>query len=101
MIVLDPAGFVTSWNEGDERIKGYSKEEIIGSHFSRFYPDEDIHAGKCERELTVAAETGRFEDEGYRVRKDGTRFWANVVVTALRNEAQTLIGFAKVTRDLT
>jgi PAS domain S-box-containing protein len=99
--MLDPHGFVSTWNAGAERIKGYTAKEIVGSHFSRFYPPADIAAGKCEMELERAASDGRFEDEGYRVRKDGTRFWANVVITALRDEKGTLVGYAKVTRDLT
>ena len=101
IFVLDPKGNVASWNEGAERIKGYRPEEIIGRHFSSFYPLEEIAAGKPDMELEVAAEVGRFEDEGWRVRKDGTLFWANVVITALRAPDRTLVGFAKVTRDLT
>jgi PAS domain S-box-containing protein len=101
IFMLDPDGRIASWNPGAERIKGYRAEEIIGQHFSTFYPDEDILAGKCELELAVAAETGRFEDEAWRLRKDGTRFWANVIISAVRDEDGTLIGFAKVTRDLT
>src|SRR5207249_80220 len=83
-----------------ERIKGYRAEEIIGQHFSRFYPSEDVQRGKPEMELRVAAAEGRFEDEGWRVRKDGTRFWANVIVTPLRDAAGNLRGFTKITRDL-
>jgi PAS domain S-box-containing protein len=101
MFVLDPDGVVTSWNAGAERIKGYTLDEIVGQHFSKFYPQVDIDAGKCELELLVAAREGRFEDEGWRLRKDGSRFWANVVITALRDGTGALIGFAKVTRDLT
>src|SRR5689334_12469817 len=101
IFMLDPAGNVATWNTGAQRIKGYRADEIIGSHFSRFYPAEDIRAGKCEYELATAAQTGRFEDEGWRLRKDGTRFWANVVISAVRGPAGTLLGFAKVTRDLT
>ncbi len=101
IFMLDPDGRIASWNPGAERIKGYRAEEIIGQHFSTFYPDEDILAGKCELELAVAAETGRFEDEAWRLRKDGTRFWANVIISAVRDEDGTQIGFAKVTRDLT
>ncbi len=100
IFMLDPTGHVATWNSGAERIKGYSATEIIGRHFSAFYPVEDIRAGKCEYELEVAARDGRFEDEGWRIRKDGTRFWANVVITAVRSERGTLVGFAKVTRDL-
>jgi PAS domain S-box-containing protein len=98
---LDPTGHVTTWNSGAERIKGYTAREIIGQHFSRFYPAEDVASGKCDRELEIAARDGRIEDEGWRIRKDGTRFWANVVITALRGENGELVGFAKVTRDLT
>ncbi|HEY8141040.1 MAG TPA: ATP-binding protein [Kofleriaceae bacterium] len=101
IFMLDPEGRVASWNPGAERIKGYRAEEIVGRHFSTFYPDEDILAGKCDLELAVAAETGRFEDEAWRLRKDGTRFWANVIITAVRDEDGRLIGFGKVTRDLT
>ncbi|HVY45664.1 MAG TPA: PAS domain S-box protein, partial [Minicystis sp.] len=101
IFLLDPTGHVASWNVGAERIKGYRAEEILGSHFSRFYPEEDVRAGKCDMELAVAAREGRFEDEGYRIRKDGSRFWANVVITALRGPGGRLVGFAKVTRDLT
>jgi PAS domain S-box-containing protein len=98
---LDPDGTVATWNAGAERIKGYRADEIVGQHFSRFYPEEDVRAGKCEMELSEATREGRFEDEGWRLRKDGTRFWANVVITALRGTDGKLVGFAKVTRDLT
>ena len=101
IFMLDPSGRVVTWNAGAARIKGYGAREIIGHHFSEFYPAEDVRAGKCERELEGAARDGRFEDEGWRIRKDGTRFWANVVLTALRAENGELVGFAKVTRDLT
>ncbi len=101
IFMLDPLGRVASWNEGAERINGYTAEEIIGRHFSVFYPAEDIAAGKPALELRVAGDIGRFEDEGWRLRKDGTRFWASVMVTALRTPSNELIGFAKVTRDLT
>jgi rsbT co-antagonist protein RsbR len=101
IITLDPEGVVTTWNKGAERIKGYKAEEIIGQHFSRFYPQDKIQAGFPERELQVAAKEGRFEDEGWRVRKDGSQFWANVVVMALRAEGAQLLGFVKVTRDMT
>ncbi len=100
IFVLDPKGIVTSWNAGAERLKGYKSGEIIGSHFSKFYPEEDISDGKCERELDTATRTGRFEEEGWRVRADGSRFWANVVITPIKDSAGTLIGFAKVSRDL-
>ncbi|HEY1697599.1 MAG TPA: PAS domain S-box protein [Polyangiaceae bacterium] len=101
IFMLDPGGVVATWNIGAERIKGYRAEEIIGTHFSRFYPPEEVRAGKCEYELAGAEQDGRFEDEGWRLRKDGTRFWANVVITALRDPRGKLVGFAKVTRDLT
>lgn len=101
IFLLDPAGYVASWNDGARRIKGYSADEIIGRHFSTFYPPEDIASGKPAMELEVAEREGRFEDEGWRVRKDGSLFWANVVITALRNDSRELVGFAKVTRDLT
>ena len=101
IFMLDATGQVVTWNAGAQRIKGYSAGEIIGKHFSVFYPIEDVIAGKCERELEIAAREGRFEDEGWRVRKDGTLMWANVVITALRSpDDGTLFGFAKVTRDL-
>jgi len=101
IFLLDPTGHVASWNPGAERIKGYAAEEIIGQHFSRFYPQDAIDRGWPAHELSVAATEGRFEDEGWRVRKDGTQFWANVVITTLRDEAGNLQGFAKITRDLT
>ncbi len=101
IFTLVPAGRVTSWNEGARRIKGYEPEEIIGEHFSRFYPEEDLQRGKPEREIEVALAEGRVEDEGWRVRRDGSRFWANVVITTLRDEAGRLRGFSKVTRDIT
>ncbi|HEY4342787.1 MAG TPA: ATP-binding protein [Parvibaculum sp.] len=99
--MLDVNGYVKSWNAGAARIKGYSAEEIIGSHFSRFYTPEDVAGGKPVRAIKTAMETGRFEDEGWRMRKDGTRFWAFVVVDAIRNEIGEIIGFAKITRDMT
>jgi len=101
IFALDPQGNVSSWNEGAARLKGYAASEIIGRHFSCFYSPEDVQAGKPERELQDAARDGRVEDEGWRVRKDGSRFWANVSVTAIRDHHGTLIGFAKVTRDFT
>ncbi|QDU89666.1 Aerobic respiration control sensor protein ArcB [Pirellulimonas nuda] len=100
IFLLDREGTVVTWNAGAERIKGYRADEIIGQHFSRFYPQESISADWPAHELAVAAETGRFEDEGWRVRKDGTRFWANVVITALQ-DGQGPHGFLKITRDLT
>lgn len=101
IILLDPDGRVTSWNTGAERIKGYAAEEIVGRHFSRFYPPEAIEQGWPEHELEVARREGRFEDEGWRLRKDGSPFWANVIVTALHDEAGGIRGFLKITRDLT
>ena len=92
---------VVSWNLGAERIKKFKAEEIVGQHFSRFYPAEDVEAGKPEHELRVAAAEGRYEDEGWRLRGDGSRFWANVVLTALRDERGNLRGFSKITRDMT
>src|SRR5882762_10185576 len=98
---LDPLGNVVSWNNGAERLKGYRAEEILGQHFSTFYPAEDVTSGKPKQILEEAAQHGQSEDEGWRIRKDGSRFWANVVVTALRNAKGSLRGFAKVTRDMT
>lgn len=99
--MLDPDGRIASWNLGAERIKGYAAHEIIGQHVSRFYLHEDIERGVPERELRDAVEHGRFEDSGWRLRKDGTKFWANVIITPMRDVAGKLRGFAKVTRDLT
>jgi len=101
IFALDPTGHILNWNAGAQRLKGYTRDEIVGRHFSIFYPQSDIDAGKPPWELEMAKAEGRLEDEGWRVRKDGTRFWANVVITALRDETGTLVGFAKVTRDLT
>ena len=101
IFMLDPTGRVATWNTGAERIKGYRADEIIGRHFSTFYPPQEVATGICERELEIAARDGRFEDEGWRVRKDGSRFWANVVISAMRDRRGELIGFSKVTRDLT
>ncbi|WP_025600179.1 PAS domain-containing sensor histidine kinase [Burkholderia sp. WSM2230] len=101
IFMLSPAGVVTSWNVGAERIKGYRQAEIIGEHFSRFYSDEDKAAGAPALILATAAREGRAEREGWRVRKDGSRFWAHVVVDAIRDDAGSLVGFAKVTRDIT
>jgi PAS domain S-box-containing protein len=101
ILMLDPGGLITTWNHGAERIKGYRPEEIIGEHFSKFYTAEAIAEDKPSHELKIAAEVGRFEEEGWRVRKDGSRFWANVVITALRDNKGQLRGFAKVTRDIT
>ena len=99
--MLDPEGRVTNWNAGAQRIKGYAPNEIIGEHFSRFYTPEDLNAGVPKRALETARETGRYEAEGWRVRKDGTRFWASVVIDAIKDDEGKLIGFAKITRDMT
>ena len=101
IFMLDPEGYVTTWNIGAERIKGYRADQILGQHFSRFYPEEDLRDGKCQRGLLTAARDGHWEDEGWRVRSDGTRFWANVVISRMCNDRGELIGFAKITRDLT
>jgi PAS domain S-box-containing protein len=101
IFMLDVEGHISSWNKGAQRIKGYSVSEIIGKHFSIFYPEEDLQSGKPQRELEIAAKEGRLEDEGWRLRKDGSRFWASVIITAIRNDTGQLIGFGKVTRDFT
>jgi PAS domain S-box-containing protein len=101
IFMLDESGRVASWNLGAERIKQYRPEEIIGKHFSIFYPKEDVEAGKPERELEIARAEGSVEDDGWRVRKDGSRFWANALIAAVHDEAGKLRGFAKVTRDIT
>ena len=101
IFMLDPTGHVVSWNEGAERIKGYASDEIIGRHFSIFYPRESVETGWPDRELEIAASEGRVEDEGWRLRKDGSRFWSNVIITALRDRQGKLVGFTKVTRDMT
>ncbi len=101
IFMLDTEGRVSSWNPGAERIKGYLAEEILGQHFSKFYPGEDAQAGKPDRELEIARTEGKYEEEGWRLRKDGTRFWASVVITPLRDDHGELQGFAKVTRDMT
>jgi PAS domain S-box-containing protein len=98
--MLDPEGNVANWNLGAQRIKGYSPEEIIGRHFSQFYTDEDRAAGEPRRALATALREGKFEKESWRVRKDGTRFWAHVVIDPLRDETGTLLGFAKITKDV-
>lgn len=100
IFMLDASGHIASWNAGAERIKGYRAEEIIGRHFSVFYPAEDVAAGKPAHELKQAVAKGRLEDDGWRIRKDGTRFWANVVITALFDDTGELRGFGKVTRDM-
>ncbi len=99
--MLDPDGTITSWNAGARRFKGYEESEIIGENFSRFYTDEDRKAGLPQRALDIAASEGKYENEGWRVRKDGTKFWAYTVIDPIRDGAGTLIGFAKITRDLT
>ncbi len=101
IFMLDPTGRVATWNVGAKRIKGYTAEEIIGKHFSTFYPPEAASNGRVEHELQAAIREGRFEEEGWRVRKDGTRFWASVVLSPIRDVQGQLVGFAKVTRDLT
>ncbi len=101
IFMLDTDGRIVSWSAGAERIKGYTRGEILGSHFSRFYPPEDVQSGKPQRLLDLARKFGRAEDEGWRLRNDGSRFWAHVIITAIRDERGQLIGFGKVTRDLT
>lgn len=101
IFLLDTQGRVSTWNQGAERIKGYQAKEIIGQHFSRFYPQEAIESKWPDRELEIASKEGRYSDEGLRVRKDGSTFWAHVVITALRDETGALHGYSKVTRDLT
>ena len=99
--MLSPEGTITNWNAGGRRIKGYEQDEVVGTHFSRFYTDEDRENQRPARALATAMQEGRFEGEGWRVRKDGSRFWAHVVIDPIRDESGTLIGFAKVTRDIT
>src|SRR5919112_2429039 len=99
--MLDPQGYVSSWNSGAQRFKGYMPSEIIGEHFSRFYTDEDRATGLPDRALKTAETEGRFEHEGWRVRKDGTRFWAHVIIDPIRDPTGTLVGYGKVTRDIT
>jgi PAS domain S-box-containing protein len=101
VFMLDEEGKIATWNSGAQRIKGWTADEIIGRHFSIFYPPDDVKAGKCERVLEQAARTGRYEEEGWRLRKGGNRFWANVVINAIRDADGRLAGFSKVTRDLT
>jgi PAS domain S-box-containing protein len=101
IFMLDPEGNVATWNAGAQRIKGYTPSDIIGRQFSTFYSEEDKRNRKPERELEIAREKGSVEDEGWRLRKDGSRFWANVVITAVHDEKGELRGFAKVTRDIT
>jgi len=99
--MLDPDGHVTSWNPGAERIKGYGPEEIVGEHFSRFYSDDDRQMEMPKKVLDIARREGRFEGEGWRIRKDGSRFWASVVIDAIHDDKGKLVGFAKITRDMT
>jgi len=101
IFMLDTSGVVVSWNEGAERIKGYREDEIVGKHFSVFYEQKDVDAGKPDWELLIAERDGYVEDEDWRLRKDGTRFWASVTITALRDRSGALCGFGKVTRDIT
>lgn len=101
IFTLDTNGVVTSWNPGAERLKGYRASDIIGQHFSRFYPEEEARSGKCNQELEIAAREGRFQEEGWRVRADGSRFFANVTISPIRDATGNLLGFAKVSRDLT
>jgi len=99
--MLDKTGRIISWNSGAERIKGYTSDEIIGQHFSRFYTDLDQKSGLPTKALRQAAADGKFEGEGWRVRKDGSQFWASVVIDSIHDSSGTLVGFAKVTRDVT
>jgi PAS domain S-box-containing protein len=101
ILALSPEGNVLTWNAGAKAIKGYDKEEIVGKHFSIFYPPDAIESGRPTRELALAEKEGRFADEGWRIKKDGTSFWASVIITALRGSSGSLTGFAKITRDLT
>ncbi len=101
IFMLDPTARIASWNAGAERIKGFSADDVLGQHFRIFYTSAERQARHPEHELEIAAATGRYQEEGWRVRKDGTRFWANVTITALRDESGELVGFAKVTRDVT
>jgi len=101
LYMLSPEGTVTNWNSGAERIKGYAQDEVVGSHFSRFYTPEEQESGVPARALSTAAGVGRLEAEGWRVRRDGSRFWAHVIIDAIRDDADVLVGFAKITRDLT
>lgn len=101
IFLLDPGGIILTWNAGAHRLKGYKADEVIGKHFSVFYPEDALRANYPAYELEVAKKEGRFEDEGWRLRKDGSRFWANVIITALLEEDGTFLGFSKITRDLT
>jgi PAS domain S-box-containing protein len=101
IFMMDPHGIIASWNQGAQRIKGYTADEVIGKHFSLFYTPEDLARNHPANELSLATSEGVYEEEGWRVRKDGSRFWANVVITALKDDTGSLYGFAKVTRDIT
>src|SRR5438270_11192588 len=101
VFLLDPEGVIRSWNRGAARIMGYTENEAVGRHFSMFYGPEDLASEKPRRELETATRDGRVEDEGWRIRKDGQQFWANTVITLLRNDKGEITGFAKVTRDMT
>jgi PAS domain S-box-containing protein len=101
IFLLDPTGRIITWNEGAQRIKGWTAQEIVGRHFSIFYTQDAIDSDHPAHELEIATREGRYEEEGWRKRKDGTLIWANVVITALRDESGELVGFAKVTRDMT
>ncbi|HUG01397.1 MAG TPA: PAS domain-containing sensor histidine kinase [Longimicrobiales bacterium] len=101
IFVLDRTGHILTWNPGAQRLKGYTADEVIGRHFSIFYPRDAVERGHPVHELEIAEAEGRYEEEGWRIRKDGTRFWANVIITALRDDDGELIGYAKITRDLT
>lgn len=101
IFLMNPEGYIATWNIGAQKLKGYKPNEIIGRHFSSFYPEVDIRNNKPGRELEICKREGRVEDEGWRIRQDGSRFWANVVITALHDDGGKLIGFAKVTRDIT
>src|ERR1700751_5114487 len=100
LYMLDPTGVITSWNVGGQRIKGYSSKEILGQHFSRFYTETDRANGRPARALRIAREQGRYEEDGWRVRKDGTFFWASVILDPIYEQG-ALVGFAKITRDIT
>src|ERR1700709_311966 len=101
IFMLDREGLIMSWNSGAQKLKGWRRDEILGQHFSIFYPPDAVASGWPQEELRLARARGRFEDEGWRVRKDGTRFWANVVITALREGSGEVPGFLEITRDLT
>jgi PAS domain S-box-containing protein len=101
IFMLTPSGHIATWNIGAQKIKGYSSDEIVGRHFSVFYTDDDVADAKPDKELAIASSKGRVEDEGWRVRRDGSRFWASVIITAVYDASRTLCGFAKITRDMT